>query len=221
MNKTDLLLQMLEQPERYSEAQWQDILADNECRELYTLMAKTKSAMQSPQVSDESIDAEWERLTQEQRPHAAVIPLWRKVAAAAAIALALFGVSYAAVRTGFFGLQKATVEETTTTAPNNDSSLVTEDPTQAIEQPIDTLTVTGEPRLYDDVPLDQILSELSAYYHVDVEYRTDDVRSLRLYYEWEPDYSLDKVVEMLSHFESLSIHHEGNKLIVESVQEGK
>ena len=67
----------------------------------------------------------------------------------------------------------------------------------------------------------QILSELAAYYHVDVEYRTDDVRSLRLYYEWEPDYSLDKVVEMLSHFESLSIHHEGNKLIVESVQEGK
>jgi hypothetical protein len=221
MNKTDLLFQMLEQPERYSEAQWQDILADDECRELYTLMAKTKSAMQSPQVSDEAIDTEWERLAQEQRPRAAVIPLWRKVAAAAAIVLALFGVSYAAVKTGFFGLQKATVEETTTTAPNNDSSLVTEDPTQAIEQPIDTLTVTGEPRLYDDVPLEQILSELAAYYHVDVEYRTDDVRSLRLYYKWEPDYSLDKVIEMLSHFESLSIRYDGNKLIVESTTEGK
>ena len=41
MNKTDLLFQMLEQPERYSEAQWQEILADDECRELYTLMAKS------------------------------------------------------------------------------------------------------------------------------------------------------------------------------------
>ena len=221
MNKTDLLFQMLEQPERYSEAQWQEILADDECRELYILMAKTKSAMQSPQVSDETIDAEWQRLAQEQRPRAAVIPLWRKVAATAAIALALFGVSYAAVKTGFFGWQKAMVEETTTDTPNNDSSLDTEDPTQAIEQPIDTLTVMAEPRLYDDVPLEQILTELSTYYHVNVEYRTDDVRSLRLYYEWEPDYSLDKVVEMLSHFESFSIRHEGNKLIVESVQEGK
>ncbi len=220
MNKTDLLFQMLEQPERYSEAQWQDILADDECRELYTLMAKTKSAMQSSEVADETIDAEWERLAQEQRPRAAVIPLWRKVAATAAIVLALFGVSYAAVKTGFFGLQKSTVEETTTT-PNNESSLATDEVTQAIEYPIDTLTIMAEPRLYDDVPLEHILSELAAYYHVDVEYRTDDVRSLRLYYEWEPDYSLDKVVEMLSHFESLSIRHEGNKLIVESAQEGK
>ena len=221
MNKTDLLFQMLEQPERYSEAQWQDILADDECRELYTLMAKTKSAMQSSEVADEIIDAEWERLVQEQRPCAAVIPLWRKVAATAAIALVLFGVSYAAVKTGFFGLQKATVEETATATPNDDHSLATEDPTQTVEHPIDTLTVMAEPRLYDDVPLEQILSELAAYYHVDVEYRTDDVRSLRLYYEWVPDYSLDKVVEMLSHFESLSIRHEGNKLIVESAQEGK
>ena len=220
MNKTDLLFQMLDQPERYSEAQWQEILADDECRELYILMAKTKSAMQSPQVSDENIDAEWERLAQEQRPRATVIPLWRKVAAAAAIALALFGVSYAAVKTGFFGLQKTTVEETTT-ATNNESSLATDETSKAIEQPIDTLTVMAESRLYDDVPLEQILSELSAYYHVDVEYRTDDVRSLRLYYEWEPNYSLDKVIEMLSHFESLSIRHEGNKLIVESTTEGK
>ena len=220
MNKTDLLFQMLEQPERFSEAQWQEILADDECRELYTLMAKTKSAMQSPQVSDETIDAEWERLAQEQRPRATIIPLWRKVAATAAIALVLFGVSYAAVKTGFFGLQKATVEETATT-PNDESSLATNEATQTTEQPIDTLTVMAEPRLYDDVPLEQILSEFSAYYHVDVEYRTDDVRSLRLYYEWEPDYSLDKVVEMLSHFESLSIRHEGNMLIVESTTEGK
>ena len=35
MNKTDLLFQMLDNPDQYSEAQWQDILADDECRELY------------------------------------------------------------------------------------------------------------------------------------------------------------------------------------------
>ena len=92
MNKTDLLFQMLEQPERYSEAQWQEILADDECRELYTLMAKVKSTAPSPEVSGETIDAEWERLAQSQRPRATIIPMWRKVAATAAIALVLFGV---------------------------------------------------------------------------------------------------------------------------------
>ena len=222
MNKTDLLFQMLEQPERYSEAQWQEILADDECRELYTLMAKVKSTAPSPEVSGETIDAEWQRLTQSQRPLAAIIPLWRKVAATIAIAITLFGIGYAAVKTGFFGLQKQTTEETSAVKP--DAPVVTADATPTtIEQPTDTLTTTAmtEPRLYDNVPLEQMLSELAAYYQVEVEYRSDDVRSLRLYYEWEPDYSLDMVVDMLSHFESLSISREGNKLIVESAQEGK
>lgn len=222
MNKTDLLFQMLEQPERYSEAQWQEILADDECRELYTLMAKVKSTAPSPEVSGETIDAEWERLSQPQRPRATIIPLWRKVAATAAIALALFGVSYAAVKTGFFGLQKQTTEEATAVKPETPAVTADTAP-ETIEQSTDSLTATvmAEPQLYDNVPLEQMLAELAAYYHVDVEYRSDDVRSLRLYYEWEPDYSLDMVVDMLSHFESLSISREGNKLIVESAQEGK
>ena len=222
MNKTDLLLQMLEQPERYSEAQWQEILADDECRELYTLMAKVKSTAPSPEVSDETIDAEWQRLAQSQRARAAVIPLWRKVAVSAAIAVALFGLSYAAVTTGFFGLQKQDNEPKEVQKSETPQQLPAHEASSAIEVANDsTPAAVAEPRLYDNVPLEQMLAELSAYYQVDVEYRTDDVRSLRLYYEWEPDYSLDMVVDMLSHFESLSISREGNKLIVESAQEGK
>ena len=49
MNKTEQLLKMLEHPEQYTERQWQDILADDECRELYSLMAKTRSALASEQ----------------------------------------------------------------------------------------------------------------------------------------------------------------------------
>ena len=221
MNKTDLLFQMLEHPHDYSEAQWREILADDECRELYTLMAKTKSAARQAHVTDEAIDAEWQRLAQAERPRAAVVPLWRKIAAAAAIALVLFGVSYAAVKTGFFGLQKQTTEETA--AVKTEAPAVTADATpEATEQATDTLTVMAEPRLYDNVTLEQMLTELAAYYQVDVEYRSDDVRSVRLYYQWEPDYSLDKVVEMLSHFEAFSIHREGDRLVVESSsQEGE
>ena len=221
MNKTDLLLQMLEQPECYSEAQWQEILADDECRELYTLMAKVKSTAPSPEVSDETIDAEWQRLAQSQRARAAVIPLWRKVAVTAAIAVALFGLSYAAVTTGFFGLQKQDNEPKEVQKSETPQQLPAHEASSAIEVANDSTPAAVEPRLYDNVPLEQMLAELSAYYQVDVEYRTDDVRSLRLYYEWEPDYSLDMVVDMLSHFESLSISREGNKLIVESAQEGK
>lgn len=219
MNKTDLLFQMLEQPERYSEAQWQEILADDECRELYTLMAKTKSAVRPAHVTDEAIDAEWQRLAQAERPRAAVVPLWRKIAAAAAIVVAFFGITIAAVQTDLFGLVPSgdKVESDSRAIVQNERTEVTLEETTVEEIP-----VNAEPRLYDNVTLEQMLTELAAYYQVDVEYRSDDVRSVRLYYQWEPDYSLDKVVEMLSHFEAFSIHREGDRLVVESSsQEGE
>ena len=226
MNKTDLLFHMLEHPEDYSEAQWQEILADDECREIYTLMAKTKSATQSSQITEDEIDTEWQRLVHSRQNHAAVIPLWRKIAAAAAIVIALFGFTYAAIRTGFFGIEKKTTakempykEEKVSTKENEPTA---QEILQNTEESTENAPVKTEPRLYDNVPLEQMLNELSAYYHVEVEYRSEAVRSLRLYYQWEPDYSLDKVIEMLSNFETFSIHREGDKLIVESSsQEGK
>ena len=69
MNKTDLLLQMMEQPLRYTADQWQEILADDECRELYTLMSKTQSAVDAAradeEVTDDIIDAEWQQFRSE------------------------------------------------------------------------------------------------------------------------------------------------------------
>ena len=223
MNKTDLLFQMLDNPDQYSEAQWQDLLADDECREIYTLMAKTKSAAQSSQINEDEIDAEWQRLSQSKQNHAAVIPLWRKIAAAAAIMIALFGFTYAAVRTGFFGVEKFLAPKETTHVEKKTTTKEQETKIEEVlteEEQVEEVPVKVEPHLYDNVPLEQMLNELSAYYHVDVEYRSEDVRSLRLYYQWEPEYPLDKVVEMLSHFETFNIHLEGNKLIVEPSSQG-
>lgn len=220
MKKTDLLFQMLDNPECYSEAQWQDILADNECRELYKLMAKTKSATQPTMVADEEIDEEWQRLVSSERHQSTVIPLWRKIAAAAAIVIVLFGFTYAAVRTGFFGVEKLLTPKNESQKIEKKSAKKIEPTTEEIlldaEEKSEVVPIKSEPHLYDNVPLEQMLTDLSDYYQVDVEYRSEDVRTLRLYYQWEPDYTLDKVVEMLSHFETFNIHQEGNKLVVES-----
>ena len=65
MNKIDRLLQMMEQPQQYTADEWQEILTDDECRELYTLMSKTQSAIDAAradeEVTDEMIAAEWVR----------------------------------------------------------------------------------------------------------------------------------------------------------------
>ena len=218
MNKTEQLLKMLEHPEQYTERQWQDILADDECRELYSLMAKTRSALASEQaderLSDEMIDAQWQRLAGEQHERAVIVPLWRKIAAAAVVVIACVGIAIAAVHTGFFGLKHSENQpEKVVQQGNNPENTATD---EALTPSPDTLSMAAGPRLFEEVPLEQVLAELAAHYGVEVEYRSDDVRSLRLFYQWEPEYSLDKVVEMLNNFEAISIRHEGNQLIVES-----
>ena len=219
MNKTEQLLKMLEHPEQYSEQQWQEVFADGGCRELYSLMAKTRSAYAAEQaderLTDEMIDEQWQRVETKFQTRATVMPMWRKAAAAAIIAVAFVGIAVAAVQTGFFGIRQTnnqTEKAEQTARPQVDQGNTTID--IATDQPTDSV-VTAEPRLFEEAALEDVLTELAAYYAVDVEYRTDDVRSLRLFYQWEPEYSIDKVVEMLNNFEAFSIRHEGNKLIVE------
>ena len=218
MNKTEELLKMLEHPEQYTEQQWQDILADDECRELYSLMAKTRSAFVGEQaderLSDEMIDAQWQRLAGEQHERAIIVPLWRKIAAAAVILIACVGIAIAAVHTGFFGLKHNENQPEKVVQQGNNQENTAAD--EALAPTPDTLSMAAEPRLFEEVPLEQVLAELAGHYGVEVEYRSEDVRSLRLFYQWEPEYSLDKVVEMLNNFEAISIRHEGNRLIVES-----
>lgn len=219
MNKTDQLLRMLEHPEQYTEQQWQEILADDECRELYSLVAKTRSALAAEQaderLTDEMIDEQWQRLTTEQHTPAMVVPLWHKVAAAVAVVVVCVGIAIAAVHTGLWGARPAGDQIEQTTQQGGGQADIT--PLEGAESHEDTLAVT-QPRLFDEVPLEQVLDELATRYGVEVEYRSNDVQQLRLFYRWEPEYSLDKVIEMLNNFEAFSIHREGDKLIVESAE---
>ena len=59
---------------------------------------------------------------------------------------------------------------------------------------------------------------MSAYYNVQVEWRSDEARDLRLYYQWEPTFTLDKVVDMLNSFEAINITREGDKIIVKKAE---
>lgn len=218
MNKTEQLLKMLEHPERYSEQQWQEVLAVEECRELYSLMAKTRSAFAREQaderLTDEMIDEQWQRLEAEYPSRATIVPLWRKAAAAAVVAVATIGIAVAAIHTGFFSLKQADNQTELATKPHQEQ-VTHEANTAVVVQPAHTLNA-AQPQLFEEAPLEQVLTELAAYYGVEVEYRTDDVRSLRLFYQWEPEYSIDKVVAMLNNFDAFTIRHEGNQLIVES-----
>ncbi|MBO4825659.1 MAG: DUF4974 domain-containing protein [Prevotella sp.] len=215
MNKTDLLLRMMEHPQRYTADQWQEILADDECRELYTLMSKTQSAIDAArsneEITDEMIDAEWEQLAQSHSSHFTLQSLLHyplmKVAAMFVAVLMLSGLAYAAFQWSAHQLTPTTTIKTT----DHKSQTSKAGGHLSVEAPD---TVLLKPKLYDNVPLGEIFEDLSAYYHVKVVYQNEEAPRLRLFYQWKPEYTLEKVVEMLNNFDWIQIQTENDTLFI-------
>ena len=209
MNKTDLLLQMMEQPKRYTAEEWQEILANDECRELYTLMSKTQSAIDgahaNEEVTDGMIDAEWQRLIREKQEVKIEKYSFLKIAAMFVGILMLSGIAYAAIH--FISHNNA---------PKEQDELITKSQPSTSDSQIsvtDTITIP-QPKLYDNVPLGEIFEELSNYYNVKVVYKNEDAPRLRLFYQWKPEYTLERVVEMLNNFDWIQIQVENDTLFI-------
>jgi hypothetical protein len=226
MNKTDLLLQMLEHPHDYSAAEWQQILEDDECRELYELMATTRGALDAAhaceQLTDEQIDAEWQSFEMEngewkmenstEHTHSQFSILnfsFERIAAVFIAALMLSGIALAAihiVRQQAADKAKTTAQEMPTTASHQ--SVV----------PADTVTTdtaaVAETVVFDNVPLDSIAKDIAAYHHLPIEIEYDEARQLRFYFAWNQKDGLQEVVEKLNMFEHVTIVVENGKLIV-------
>ena len=210
MNKTDLLLQMMEQPHRYTADQWQEILADDECRELYTLMSKTKSAVDATRadekITDDIIDAEWQRLRSEKIEAKSEKYPFLKIAAMFVGILMISGIAYAAI----YVVRHAANVEGTSNTPTEETRIIK---SQQQTAEADTIAVP-QPKLYDNVPIGEIFKELSGYYNVKVVYQNEDAPRLRLFYQWKPEYTLEKVVEMLNNFEWIQIQTENDTLFI-------
>lgn len=209
MNKTDLLLQMMEQPHRYTSDEWQEILADDECRELYTLMSKTQSAIDGArayeEVTDDMIDAEWQRLRSEKQEVKSEKYSFLKIAAMFVGVLMLSGIAYAAIHIVSHNNAPKAQDEVITNSQTSTSQ------SQLVKS--DTIA-SPEPKLYDNVPLGEIFEELSDYYNVKVVYQNEDAPRLRLFYQWKPEYTLEKVVEMLNNFDWIQIKIENDTLFI-------
>ena len=212
MNKTDLLLQMMEQPHRYTADQWQDILADEECCDLYTLMSKTQSAVDAAradeEITDDMIDAEWQRFGNEKIEVKSKRYSFLKIAAMFVGILMLLGIAYAAI----YVVRHAANVERSSNSPTEEMHIIKphQETTEA-----DTIALP-QPKLYDNVPLGEIFKELSAYYNVKVVYQNEDAPRLRLFYQWKPEYTLEKVVEMLNNFEWIQIKIENDTLFIKT-----
>ena len=216
------LLELQEHPEQVTDEQLQQALDDPQMRELVEQMAFAKRAFKNEGLQAEELDVEgeWEKFAADHygednsgKTNFTLFALHsslQKIAALFIGVLLVSGMAFAAMHiVRMVNSQKAEtvqVEQPVSYKPST-------------ELPADTIitdtTDTAEPAVFDNVPLENMLTEIATYYHVEVSFMNDDARQLRFHFVWKREDGLGHAIEKLNRFESLTVRLDENKIIVE------
>ena len=203
------LLEMLDNPEAYTEQEIQDIInRDEDTRETYRMMVEAKRSSRQRQANKPvDVDAAWQKLNQKSQPQQQSFG-WIKIAASFIGILLVSGIAFAAIQIVRYAQQNTpkTEEVINTPKPAN----VT--PTDTLTT--DTITVP-HPIIYDNIPLEKMLPEIAAQYDANVMFVNDETRQLRFRFVWNPQKGIDQVVCDLNQFERLTVTLKDNQITVE------
>lgn len=204
----DRLLNALEHPENYSDAEVEQLLADPEAREVYNMLRKTADA--SAPVPEINLDDEWRRFEAKQpkgRPNILRRLSFMVSRNAAAVVIALVGtlavVAATIGVTHYFNANKemAQIEQT---EPQRQTAIADSNvaPTDTI--PAET-TPLPETIVFKGENLERILADMAEYYGATVKFSQASAKSIQLYFEWEQSLPLNEVVQQLNNFEQINI----------------
>ena len=197
--KIQLLLDMQEHPEQFSEQALQTMLDDPEVRELMEATAQLKQAMMSDENNVNNVDAEWQRFAQthltEQKPERS----WLKIAATFIGILMMSGIAFAAIHiihhvSNAGGEPQKPIRETTIANPH--------------QLPADTLKTDSIPPKvvrYDEATLEQILTDMANYYGLTLSWKSEEAKTLRLFYIWNKQQSAVEAIRSMNSFERIRL----------------
>ena len=98
--------------------------------------------------------------------------------------------------------------------PSKEQVIDTKPVTSLPADTVKTDTIPTEPYVFNNVPLDSMLTAIAVVHNMQVEFENESVRQLRFHFVWKREDSLSRVVEKLNTFEAVNIGMEDNKLVV-------
>ncbi len=203
MDKLEILLDMTEHPDRYTEDEIKELLADEDMRKHYQMMVwlrESQDPSRPPREGEEKTSSSMGRA--EKAPFLTDgrgRGLYRKIAAAFAGAILMAGLLFAAVRP-FFNISNE------------------ENPTASVTTPFPPREGQGDGSAlrFDNAPLDSILTVVAQHYGKVVLFRNEEVRTMRLIMTWQPTDSLSSLIGRLNLFKGLQLTLQADTLIVET-----
>ncbi|MCR4853734.1 MAG: DUF4974 domain-containing protein [Prevotella sp.] len=213
MDKLEQIFDIIDHPERYTEQQVDDILSDEECRKLYQTMVETRQSLEKHTI-EVDVDKAWAEWNEgcaeaEEKPAPRFFTLHKMLKAAAVFVgvLVLSGLAYAALHRLSQNHTKAedqTVVDNVAPAESGQQDIVTTLPQDSVP-----------PKTFENVLLPQILEEMATRYGMKVEIRNGEARQWRLYYTWDGNARVEKVIEELNNFRKFHITLSEQTMIVE------
>ena len=210
MKDIEQLLKMTERPQDYTDEELQKLMSDPEMREYYELMVSAEAGFALRKEKNHG-DRSRDSAGQNHGPVPMILPMilslgnrFMRIAAMFVGVLMLSGIAFAAYRLVAGGENKSPIQEVQTANPTQQAGTLQ----QAQTNPASI-------RTFENAELQQILKELSDYYHVSVEYRNEQSRHIRLYTKWDTTAPLQQIIELLNGFEKVSVRLIDNQIIAE------
>lgn len=212
MDKYDLVLDIIEHPDKYSSEQLAEIMSEPETREIYNLLCKTESAIKDSEEPD--VSSEWEKFSDSRLVRSRRVFSWfgnRAASIAAIVGSSIVAVAAGiAVTVSVIDHKSEPFAENTAVAPSTVAIS-----TDTIATKCDTVNVYMTPVMFENEPLEKIMNEVAKTYRVEVKFKDENVASLHLYYKLDPSLTLNDVIEQLNTFEQINIRRNGNTLIID------
>ena len=220
--RIEWLLELQDHPEQLTDEQLQKILADDEMRQLVQQLGFAKRAFKHEAFKNDTpdVEGEWEKFAachanelvtlDEEKPksHFLIYLFRHKIAASFIGVLLASGIAFAAIQV---------VRNISTPKPQQPTTEQTTDIDPVTFLPADTVqtdTISVEPYIFNNVPLDSMLTAIATAHGVGVEFENEAARQLRFHFVWKREDSLSRVVEKLNTFETVNIVEEDKKLVV-------
>jgi hypothetical protein len=192
MDKLEILLDMIEHPERYTEQQISDLLADEEMRKHYDVMVQLRGAYDVKKVKSERVKSEKYKSL-----------FIRKIAAVFIVVAFLGGLAWAFVprlrphRTAEPPLPTKVSAPSLTGRAGGESSSIS----------------------FSNLPLDSILRVVAAHYSYEVCFRDSATRTMKFITTWNPEDSLAAFIEHLNMFDGLHLTLQDDTIFVETTND--
>ena len=231
--RIEWFLELQDHPEQITDEQLQQILADDEMRQLVQQLGIAKRAFKHDALKNDTpdVDAEWEKFAASHseeleildegerlrvgdgmsgihKPRFVLRLATHKIAASFIGVLLVSGIAFAAIQV---------VRNINTPKPQLPMTEQTTNINPVAPLPADTVqadTIPVEPYIFNNVPLDSMLTAIAAAHGVGVEFENDAARQLRFHFVWKREDRLSRVVEKLNTFEAVNIGMEDKTLVV-------